>query len=523
MAYIPEAHKKYNLLPRCRDEGGEVFSYSSALISAIEALCPGIPELMPYGHRSYDRFYKYLDAVIEEVKGHCNAEGDDSCEVVRLLTEYKEDIRKRNVKENWSVVKYVGETIENFFTHGRHYYWPCHEGDPVYEGIIDDEEFSSYTGFFGEPNVAYDIDSDLSLERTSYTKRSGDWEIAEDPLGIAHRELFQNRTPDLNGPEFADTSLLPPGGTTENMKMKTLTKSETEHLEDRHSGVVLKDIELTGTIKPAPLRLEDVDFEFLANGYNSICEEFDEYPEGAYPFSTESMKERYTEDANFLDDLSWLSSLIMRRDDKLREDGDPRHDPKRRDMAEEISYIVRELIHERDRDAVNSLKSSSGGDREMFEEIDGILAEWNFMDFHEVNGNYEFTALDVFRILDERKGVLGLREYFSDGWFETNSISEEKRIPLDGVLAKLHRVAEKYKPHVSDEEIFELLYGSDEDYRAERKSEGWGAFTATASLVDKDDLDGDGRKAVICGEMRMDEDDDDHGEIINLCIVRWLE
>ena len=38
MPYIPEQHKKYNLLPYCRKDGGEVFDYPSDLISKAEKM-----------------------------------------------------------------------------------------------------------------------------------------------------------------------------------------------------------------------------------------------------------------------------------------------------------------------------------------------------------------------------------------------------------------------------------------------------------------------------------------------------
>lgn len=43
-----------------------------------------------------------------------------------MLTVYKKLIHKMNVKENWSVLKYIGETAAaTNLTHGRYYYWPC--------------------------------------------------------------------------------------------------------------------------------------------------------------------------------------------------------------------------------------------------------------------------------------------------------------------------------------------------------------------------------------------------------------
>ena len=219
MAYIPEAHKKYDLLPRCRKEGGEVFSYSSELESAILDFASKNSHIWPYGFNSYDEFYDYLDYETDNAYaalGDC----DRFYTIRQLIAEYKEDIKRRNIKENWSIVQYVGETIENFFTHGRYYYWPCSEDSPTYEGIIDDEEFSSYVAFVGEPNTEYSTNGEVPNEITMYTKNSDDWEIVEDPMGIAYRELFAKPSSKREGCTVKYTH--PPDHTVKNIKLKTL-------------------------------------------------------------------------------------------------------------------------------------------------------------------------------------------------------------------------------------------------------------------------------------------------------------
>ena len=77
-----------------------------------------------------------------------------------------------NMKEDWSVVRYVGHEYDNKprvfgLTRGRCYYWPCSKERPVYEGVIDDEEFTSYL---------YPCDAEC-------------WEIVLDPTGMAARAL----------------------------------------------------------------------------------------------------------------------------------------------------------------------------------------------------------------------------------------------------------------------------------------------------------------------------------------------
>lgn len=161
MPYIPVGHEKYDLLPKCRKRGGEVFSYPSEELSVIETLLPKGEGLTPYGYESYAEYDAEIDRY-SLLYGFYNGELNDlGCK----LMAYKEIIRKMNVKENWSVLKYIGETAEGCFglTCGKYYYWPCSLESPEYEGVIDDEEFTSYL----------------------YTTAAELWEIAEDPLGMA--------------------------------------------------------------------------------------------------------------------------------------------------------------------------------------------------------------------------------------------------------------------------------------------------------------------------------------------------
>lgn len=158
MPYIPEKHLQYNLLPACRERGGEVFSYSGKLLDQVEALLPEGEGLTPYG---YDSYVEY-DAQIERYRERFAKENP---ELDSLLMQLKQSIRRRNIKENWAVVRYIGETTESVcgLTHGKCYYWPCSIEHPAYEGVIDDGEFTAYL---------YPISPEL-------------WEVLEDPLGVA--------------------------------------------------------------------------------------------------------------------------------------------------------------------------------------------------------------------------------------------------------------------------------------------------------------------------------------------------
>lgn len=171
--YIPEAHEKYNLLPLCRENGGEVFSYPGELsviddiLQERESEDTEAPEhpaslITPYSFDCYEDYYAMLERYAEKYRG-VDPELSDA------ILALEEAVRKMNVKEEWSVVRYVGEDLGNAFslTPGRYYYWPCSIAHPDYEGVIDNEEFTSYL----------------------YPCDPACWEIAEDPTGMAARAL----------------------------------------------------------------------------------------------------------------------------------------------------------------------------------------------------------------------------------------------------------------------------------------------------------------------------------------------
>ena len=113
-------------------------------------------------------------------------------ELGHLIIKYKEIVRKMNIKENWSVLHYLGETTPNTFglTHGRYYYWPCSIEHPEYEGVIDDEEFTSYLAYaVKDPKISDDnfvIDGGAF---SAFVDSKHIWEIAEDPTGMATKVL----------------------------------------------------------------------------------------------------------------------------------------------------------------------------------------------------------------------------------------------------------------------------------------------------------------------------------------------
>ena len=162
MAYIPEEHKKYNVLPR-HGKDGEVFEYPN--LDYIEDLLCGYPvRLIPYNFKSYEEYFNNLDEI--DVSYGRNIIG-----LHNALEKLKKAIIKLNKKEEWSICRYKGESLDRAFglTHDQCYYWPTTKSNPVFQGVIDDEEFTSY---FYEPDAE-------------------DWEILVDPTGMA-KKAFEN-------------------------------------------------------------------------------------------------------------------------------------------------------------------------------------------------------------------------------------------------------------------------------------------------------------------------------------------
>ena len=162
MPYIPEKHKQYNLLPSCRKRGGEVFEYPSDLVSEADALISPEESVTPYGFHSYDEYFAYIDKLINMYQ--------DNSSVVEVLKQVKVKVKEMNIKEDWSVLKYVGASDNSCFglTHNRNYYWPTRKSKPVYSGVVDDEEFTAYY---------YPTEAHL-------------WVILEDPTGMAYNTIY---------------------------------------------------------------------------------------------------------------------------------------------------------------------------------------------------------------------------------------------------------------------------------------------------------------------------------------------
>ena len=176
MPYIPKEHQKYNILPLCREDGGEVFDYPSKLMFEAEQLLSSSEGLFPYNFDSYDQYFASVDRLIA-------ANSQDSI-IVSKLIQVREIIWKMNQKEEWSILRYIGPSDDNILglTNGKVYYWPTRKEKPVYRGVIDDEEFTAYL----------------------YPTEESLWEIVEDPTGMAYRTIHEHEEGYLSQAEHND-------------------------------------------------------------------------------------------------------------------------------------------------------------------------------------------------------------------------------------------------------------------------------------------------------------------------------
>jgi hypothetical protein len=204
--YIPERHLGYGLLPELTASGGEVFSYPAELneVDGMVIKCEGdkrdergrrVSRIMPYGFGSYGEYFGLLADLADRYR-------ESYPEVAEAIESLGTKMKLMNVKEDWSVVRYVGSQFDDdvipHLTKGRCYYWPCSRENPVYEGVVDNEEFTSYM---------YPCDPES-------------WEIVEDPTGMAARALAGEAdtisvwviTPDMIVSGLEDCARLEPGG-----------------------------------------------------------------------------------------------------------------------------------------------------------------------------------------------------------------------------------------------------------------------------------------------------------------------
>jgi len=188
MAYIPESHKKYNLLPMFVETDREVIIYPSRAEGEIDLLLLPYDEFIaPYGdgdefhgYKSYSEYYAKLDDFIIRF-GTTEGELND---LGKLIVDFKKDVQRINVKENWSVLRCIGVDTINMaeLIPGNYYYMACSVKPLKCEGIINDEGFPVFAGdFYDHP------------KSTFWETERDNWEIIEDPTGIARLLLNKEK------------------------------------------------------------------------------------------------------------------------------------------------------------------------------------------------------------------------------------------------------------------------------------------------------------------------------------------
>ena len=167
MPYIPEEHKKYlkdGLLSHCRRLKREFIYRPDRLMSLIDyRLSKYRVEATPHGYSSYEEYYSVLDSIEEKFSSKIEGFKKD-------IEEFRNLIKEGNHKEEWSICRYVGEEEDYIIpdlTKGKAYYWPTSLKNPVYHGVVENDEFDTYP----------------------HSTRKTDWEILEDPSGMATRIL----------------------------------------------------------------------------------------------------------------------------------------------------------------------------------------------------------------------------------------------------------------------------------------------------------------------------------------------
>lgn len=134
--YIPEEHKKYNLLPNCHKYNFEIIIHDGLCLRKIKELTNmNDYETGPYQkYRSYKDFFNEIDSWISRFP-NCKKE----------IIDYKNNVIKLNNKDLWGIVKYIGKSDWSF-TKDKYYYVVMYKenGNWIIDGIIDNEEYNAF-------------------------------------------------------------------------------------------------------------------------------------------------------------------------------------------------------------------------------------------------------------------------------------------------------------------------------------------------------------------------------------------
>ena len=146
MAYIPDAHKKYCLLQELVKNDYEILIYPYHPYN-LEIQLPEGETIHPndtikvrsntvISKSDYSDYITKLNNIIVRLgitDNEMNILGKD-------ILRFKNSIEEINIKENWSILRYMGETTicdEYNLTQNNYYYCVCNKGSKFF-GIIDD-------------------------------------------------------------------------------------------------------------------------------------------------------------------------------------------------------------------------------------------------------------------------------------------------------------------------------------------------------------------------------------------------
>ena len=151
--YIPDAHKKYNVLPHHRKYNEEMFVWDDNLLRKIEKYTKMINIYPYYRYKTYQNFYKVINEWIKKFPG---------CE--QDILNYKNSLIKLNNKDNWAIVQYTGKSDFDFTTN-NHYYVVMYKENNCYKiyGIIDNEEYNAFESWNPKCTNPLDLIKDLKI------------------------------------------------------------------------------------------------------------------------------------------------------------------------------------------------------------------------------------------------------------------------------------------------------------------------------------------------------------------------
>lgn len=153
--YIPNAHKKYDVLPTCRKYNIEMIVWDSNLLNKIQKLTNMTDYMVcPYQrYKSYEDFSREIESWIHEFP---NAKQE--------ILEYKNSVIKMNNKDLWAIVQYIGESNWGF-TKNKYYYVVMYveNNSWIIRGIIDNEEYDAFLTWSLNCTNPVDLIKDLKI------------------------------------------------------------------------------------------------------------------------------------------------------------------------------------------------------------------------------------------------------------------------------------------------------------------------------------------------------------------------